>query len=252
MQGVQATPRSVAATHRMQAPHEEPRFLRAGDIARVAGVDRSTVYRMAEHGVLPAVKIGRQWRFRREDVERLLQARFEPPAHSRTVPTAPIHATDAGVERQKLGQAVREAQPLLELSAEILGVMVVVTDMEGRPVTDVINPCAWFRDHGDESGVLNRCLLDWKALTDDTDLAPRFHTGSLQFDCARAYIRVGRLLAGMVLAGGLARTADDPRALYRLSTEGRARVLDTLPQIAARLSQLAANVPLDIGTRRLA
>lgn len=235
----------------MHGVQEESRFLRADDVGRLFGIDRSTVYRMAEQGALPGVKIGRQWRFRREDVERLLQPRFDAAASGSTAPAPPL-PTGHAVERGKLEQAVRAAQPLLEMSAEILGVMVVVTDMEGRPLTTVINPCRWFREHGNQPDVLDRCLLDWKELTDDPDLGPRFHAGSLQFDCARAYIRVGRQLVGMVLAGGLAQSPDDPRALHRLSTEGRARVLETLPQIAARVSQLAAGVPSDIGTRRLA
>lgn len=233
----------------MQEMQEEPRFLRADDIGRLAGVDRSTVYRMAEQGALPAVKIGRQWRFRREDVERLLQTQFRPAPTNHAAPASPAPSPNAGMERSQLVDALHTAQPLLELSAEILGVMVVVTDMEGRPVSDVIHPCRWFREHADQPDVLNQCLADWKVLTDDPDLGPRFHTGSLQFDCARAYIRVGRQLVGMVLAGGLARSADDPRPLYRLSAEGRARVLETLPQIAARLSQLASNAPSDGGRR---
>lgn len=252
MQEMQTSGRSVdAEPHQMQRLQEE-QFLRADDIGRLVGVDRSTVYRMAEQGALPGVKIGRQWRFRREDVERLLHTRLDQGPGGPALPVAAPPTTSAGVERRQLEDAVAAAQPLLELSAEILGVMLVVTDMEGRPFTEVINPCRWFREHGGEPDVLNRCLIDWKELTDDADLGPRFHIGSLQFDCARAYIRIGRELVGMVLAGGLARSPDDPRALYRLSTEGRTRVLETLPQIAARLSQLAANVPSNVGTRRFA
>ena len=245
VQGAGAQPQDV------QGLQEEPQFLRADDIGRLVGVDRSTVYRMAEQGSLPGVKIGRQWRFRREDVERLLRPRFGPaadgPAGSQPRPGVSYDA----VQRPRLEEALRQAQPLLEMSAEILGVMVLVTDMEGRPLSSVINPCRWFREHGDQPDVLDRCLLEWRQLSDDPDLGPRFHTGSLQLDCARAYIRVGRQLVGMLLAGGLAHTADDPRPLFRLSAEGRARVLETLPQIAARLSQLASNVPSD-GERRLA
>ena len=49
-------------------------LLTARQVQTMFGVDRSTVYRMAEDGRLPALKIGRQWRFRPEEIERLLVA----------------------------------------------------------------------------------------------------------------------------------------------------------------------------------
>jgi len=52
----------------------QDRMLRAEDVAKSLGIDRSTVYRMAETGQLQAVKIGRQWRFPVEEIEQLLQA----------------------------------------------------------------------------------------------------------------------------------------------------------------------------------
>jgi hypothetical protein len=50
----------------------------------------------------------------------------------------------------------------------------------------------------------------------------------------------------MLLVGGIAATEDDPRALYRLSAEGRARVLSSLPVIAARVSRLVAGLASDV------
>src|SRR3970040_519799 len=38
-------------------------YLTAKDIQELIRVDKSTIYRMAEDGRLPAVKVGRQWRF---------------------------------------------------------------------------------------------------------------------------------------------------------------------------------------------
>ncbi|MCA9925804.1 MAG: helix-turn-helix domain-containing protein, partial [Anaerolineales bacterium] len=38
-------------------------MLTAKDIQALLQVDRSTVYRMAEAGRIPAIKVGRQWRF---------------------------------------------------------------------------------------------------------------------------------------------------------------------------------------------
>ncbi|RMD52615.1 MAG: DNA-binding protein, partial [Candidatus Thermofonsia bacterium] len=44
-------------------------LLTAREVQEMLNVDRSTVYRMAEDGRLPAVKVGKQWRFPREKVE---------------------------------------------------------------------------------------------------------------------------------------------------------------------------------------
>jgi excisionase family DNA binding protein len=47
-------------------------MLTAQQVQDLLEVDASTVYRMASDGRLPAVRIGRQWRFPTEAIERLL------------------------------------------------------------------------------------------------------------------------------------------------------------------------------------
>ena len=41
---------------------EKP-YLTVGDVAKRFGVNVTTVYRLVQHGKLPAFKIGNQWRF---------------------------------------------------------------------------------------------------------------------------------------------------------------------------------------------
>jgi hypothetical protein len=153
--------------------------------------------------------------------------------------------------RRALLLSLRAATPLVELAAQILGVMLVITDMDGEPLTGVINPCPWFSAHAGEPGLLAECLADWKVLADDPDFDIRFRTGPLNFDCARAFIRLGPQLIGMLVAGGLDPSGDDPRALYRLSPEARERALAALPIIAARISRIAADLFSDLGTRSM-
>jgi excisionase family DNA binding protein len=206
------------------------RLLRAEQVGRMLGVDRSTVYRMAENGRLPAVKVGRQWRFRADQIELLLGASgADLEGHE-----------PAG--RHALQLSLPSTLPLVELSAQILGVMFVVTDMDGEPAVDVINPCPWFTEHWNEPELLATCLADWKELARDPDFGMRFHTGPLNVDCARVFIRLGSQLVGMLVAGGIDPTGEDPRGLYRLSAEGRARVLAALPMIAAKISRISAGV----------
>ena len=137
------------------------------------------------------------------------------------------------------------------MAADLLGVMMVVTDMHGRPVTDVANPCTWFAAHADEPDVLDTCVAEWRDLADHPDLDARASSeGALGFQCARAFIRHGSTLVGMVLAGGVSPSTDatvDPD-LYHLDDAARRRVLDALPRIAAAIStttpRTAATTPV--------
>ena len=59
---------------------EQQSYLTAGDVTQLLRIDKSTVYRMAEDGRLPGFKVGRQWRFKPEDVEAALGVALEPTA----------------------------------------------------------------------------------------------------------------------------------------------------------------------------
>lgn len=200
-------------------------LLTATNVGERLGVDTSTVYRMAADGRLPAVKVGRQWRFPRGELERSL-AIGDPMA-----PEAPVPA--------------RFAETLIALVAESLGVMMTVTDMDGRPVTGVANPCPWFREHGADPEVLDACVREWRDLAGELTFVPSFRTGPQGFRCARALIRRDNELVGMVLAGGLAPTtptdteaSEAADGFYHLDAAAEARVLQVLPHVAAALSSI--------------
>jgi len=103
-------------------------LLTARQVQGMLGIDRSTVYRMAEDGRLPALKIGRQWRFPPEQIERVLVIAGDEPG-------------DSG---DRVGIPAGIATAVISVAADLLGVMMVVTDMAGQPVTGVANPCPWF------------------------------------------------------------------------------------------------------------
>jgi len=137
------------------------------------------------------------------------------------------------------------AQATIEVAADLLGVMMVATDMDGSPITSVANPCPWFTEHRDDPGVLQACVSEWSALAAAPDLTPAFQLGDVGFECARAFIRDGTSLVGMVLAGGISPTHEatmDP-GLYHLDAPARTRVLTALPKIAAAISTQATRSP---------
>jgi hypothetical protein len=142
---------------------------------------------------------------------------------------------------------------VIDLVAESLGVMMVVTDMTGHPVTHLANPCPWFADHAEDEQVVAECVEEWRELADDLDFEHRFRLGRHGFLCARTFVRCGTELVGMVLVGGVAvddgapgcRPGDD--GLFHLDDVARARVLAMLPQVASALSRLSGHLPAGTG-----
>jgi len=53
-----------------------PRFLTALEVAERMRVSKMTVYRLVRAGKIPAVRIGRAFRIRDEDVEKYLDASY--------------------------------------------------------------------------------------------------------------------------------------------------------------------------------
>jgi excisionase family DNA binding protein len=223
--------------HSLQEMHElqpHPDLLTARDVARLLGVDTATVYRMAGDGRLPGVRVGRQWRFPNERVRAALR---------RGLPAASNPA-----ERPSDGRAPGWSDPqlvsaLAGFTADALGVMLVVTDMEGRPITPILNPCPAIANRLANPGVLATCTLEWRTLATDLDFEPRFRLGAMGFECARALIRSGSELVGTVLAGGLAAAGSErpDDGLYHLDDARRRTIVRLLPRLAAVLSRLAGH-----------
>jgi excisionase family DNA binding protein len=218
--------------HELQA---HPDLLTARDVARLLGVDTATVYRMAGDGRLPAVRVGRQWRFPNDRVRSALR---------RGVPASATGGAERPADAQAPGWSdTTLVSDLVGFAADALGVMMVVTDMGGRPITPVLNPCPAIAGRLGEPDLLATCTLEWRALASDLDFEPRFRLGAMGFECARALVRSGTELVGTVLAGGVA-TAGSERAddgLYHLDDDRRRAVLRLLPRLAATLSRLAGH-----------
>jgi excisionase family DNA binding protein len=229
-------------------------LLTAREIQEAINVDKSTVYRMAEDGRLPGVKVGRQWRFPADQVAATLGIDIA----SRSRPTPPD--TERSLDTLLDSEAV---QTIADLIADLFGLMAVVTDMDGNPLTKVANACGYY-DYL-QQGFANtaHCIEGWKQLGATPDLDAAFLPTHLGFLCARTFIRVDRSLVGMVIVGGLAPPEWPPGAeevariahdtglspsvisarateVYDLSIQDQIRVLGLLPRVAALISQLAA------------
>ena len=173
-------------------------MLTAKEMQTLLQVDRSTIYRMAESGRLPAIKVGKQWRFAREKVEAWLRTQG-----GTALP--PITEEKYTSQNEFADLFPLQCVQLIQNTfGDALGVMIIITDINGKPVTQVSNPCGLFSAISDTPQALQKCLENWHDLAHTIDLEPKFTASQLGLLCARAMVRVGSELKGMVFVGGIA------------------------------------------------
>ncbi len=176
-------------------------------------IDRTTIYRMVESGRLPAIRIGKQWRFSRDEIGRwlLLQGSASAPvmlldgtsaAPSSSISPSPKSTTTNSELCDLLPQPC--SQLIQDAFADILGVMMVITDMQGQPVTRISNPCGFYATVIRDPEDLGRCVETWQQLATDPAIEPRFFPNEMGLLCARGLVRLGSDLKGMVVIGGIA------------------------------------------------
>lgn len=173
-------------------------LLTTKDVQELIRVDRSTIYRMAEDGRIPAIKVGRQWRFPETEITEWLKGRAVP-----TPADADVPAAEAAPGTLQALLPPESIQALADLVGDLLGVMVLITDIEGRPLTRVANPCGMFRSVEQVPGTLERCIAGWREFGEAVDMSARFVPSHLGFLCSRGFVRVGSELKGMVIVGGI-------------------------------------------------
>ncbi len=247
-------------------------FLTTNQVQKLLQVDRTTIYRMVESGRLPAIRVGKQWRFSRPEIERWLRSQAASGGGALLVPAVPdVYPAAGGLPRgaeapapaQALGELLAStcSQVIQDVFADVLGVMMVITDMQGRPVTQVSNPCGFYAALIQDAEALSRCVRSWQQLADGPAIEPKFYPNEMGLLCAGGLIRVGRELKGMVVIGGIAPEAWPPGgeqiaclaetfglspayvaanadAVYRLDQAAQDRALRSLQRIADVFSHI--------------
>ena len=234
-------------------------MLTAKDVQDLLQVDRSTVYRMAEAGRLPAIKVGKQWRFPAAQIEEWVTTQMSTPVPTTAVMPAPVQSQSQAQSNGNLGLAdllpLQCVQLIQDSHADLLGVMLVITDMQGVPITEPSRPCGLFETINKKPDAVQRCISSWHDLGQALTIEPAFHTSHLGLLCARGLIRVGTELQGMVVAGciapdewppseedlqrmaaefGIAPTSLKPRLheVFHLDEEQKKSVLSTVQKVA--------------------
>lgn len=176
-------------------------LLTAREVQEMLNVDRSTVYRMAEDGRLPAVKVGKQWRFPREKVEAVFgfSSNVAEPVKNSGVGETAVAEKDSKSLAALL--PLDCVQLIQDTFANLLGVMIIITDMTGMPITEPSNSCGLFGLVNQTPDAVQRCIQSWHNLAESLDLQPKLMKSHLDLLCTRGLIRVGTELKGMVVAG---------------------------------------------------
>lgn len=180
-------------------------MLTAKDMQDMLQVDRSTIYRMAEAGRLPALKVGKQWRFPRTRVEAWLQTQHNalpaPPASVEVTGVLPTSLPGGSDLAYNL--PLDCVQLIQDAFAEVLEAMLVVTDMDGQPITQVSNPSDFYLLLAETGRGHALCQEKWQEMSQIPALEPRFSPSVAGLLCARAFVRLENELKGMVIVFGV-------------------------------------------------
>jgi excisionase family DNA binding protein len=77
-------------------------FLTTEEVLEYLQVNLRTVYRLIKAGKIPAVRVGRQWRFRKRDIDAWLDSQRPRGGGARPTPAAPARPTPAGNGRPRV------------------------------------------------------------------------------------------------------------------------------------------------------
>jgi excisionase family DNA binding protein len=102
-------------------------YLSTRQVIEILKVDRITIYRMLQDGRLKGVKIGQQWRFPQDEVERLLAGE-------------PVQEKDEGLN-PGASLPTHCFQTIQDLYSGISGMSGLMVDREGKPLTEMTSPC---------------------------------------------------------------------------------------------------------------
>jgi len=131
-------------------------LLTTRQLQQLLQVDRITIYRMLADGRLKGIKVGGQWRFPRQEIERWLQERRGSAESGR--PTSGADTAAPSPQALPLS-CVRAIQ---DIFAEALGVGSITTAADGTPLTSISNSCAFCTLILSSEEGRRRCEASWR------------------------------------------------------------------------------------------
>lgn len=204
-------------------------LLTAHEVQDLLKIDRTTIYRMLKDGRLTGVKVGKQWRFARQELDALLSGddALEGAPAPQPTDVLPLHCI----------------QPIQDVFAEVAAIGAVTTAPDGKPLTQLSNGCQFCTLMlSSESGRL-ACMRSWQQLAAQSDRRPAFVACHAGLQYARARIELDGELIALLIAGQFYAQAPDPGEAQRrveqlaathgldaLALAEAARIIPTLDQ----------------------
>ena len=186
-------------------------FLTARQVQDFLKVDRITIYRMLQDGRLKGVKVGAQWRFTRQEVERLMGGDTpagEAPAPE-TAPNFPTHCV----------------QTIHDLFSAVSQISALVVDTTGEPLTQTSSPCAFCQLILQAPGGLDACRASWREITTQALAGKKFFTCHAGLQYMAAPFMDDEKTVGFFLAGEFywqtPDTGEENRRMQRLAETSR-------------------------------
>jgi len=112
-------------------------FLTTEEVLEYLQVNLRTVYRLIKAGKIPAVRVGRQWRFRKRDIDAWLDSQRGPRAARAAAPAAPAARPAATSARPRV-LVVDDEASIRDLLAKTLALAEYEVDVapDGRSALD--------------------------------------------------------------------------------------------------------------------
>jgi excisionase family DNA binding protein len=111
-------------------------FLTTEEVLEYLQVNLRTVYRLIKAGKIPAIRVGRQWRFRKRDIDAWLES--QRPRGGRPVPATPPARSAAAVAGRPRVLVVDDEATIRDLLAKTLALAEYDVDLapDGRAALD--------------------------------------------------------------------------------------------------------------------
>ncbi len=137
-------------------------FLTTRQVQTLLKIDRITIYRMLQDGRLKGVKIGSQWRFTRQEVERLLSGEAPVEEAPQPVPSGnfPTHCV----------------QTIQNLFSAVSQISALCIDTQGEPLTEPTGLCGLCQMMQQSPSGREACRASWKETARQTFSGEKFFT----------------------------------------------------------------------------
>ncbi len=163
-------------------------FLTTRELIELLKVDRITIYRMLGDGRLKGVKVGMQWRFAREEIDRLL-------------------GTEVQIEEKiEIGKDLGDfpvtcVQNIIDIFAGIQEISAVLINLRGHVLTRISHPTSFCRMMLSSKTGQEACLTSWQNLASPVRGLHGFRTCHAGLSYLRANILLNQKTVAWLILG---------------------------------------------------